>query len=182
MQSSSTAIMNAAAEFLWSEELQRASDTFVSTQAHLFTEARIDGEQRLEWQQIYLACAQCSNTGRTASDPWKMYTLPTKSCGPIACTTDRQLYESALEDFCAAHGISADGFVEACQDALQHSEWAEHRGMAECILAMAGYEYFLKMMSAAVGDEREEPEGRPSHTSPADNPRREDCDDLDAFM
>ena len=50
--------------------------------------------------------------------------------------------------------------------------------MAECILAMAGYEYFLKMMSAAAADESEQPMDAGSR---ADKPR-EECDDLDAFM
>ena len=62
------------------------------------------------------------------------------------------LYESRLEDFLASHGCDLDEFVAACRDALAHSTWQEHRGLATCILSMAEYDYFITMMADAAED------------------------------
>jgi len=67
----------------------------------------IHGEQRLEYQQLYLQY--------------------------------RAIYERALEQFCLRENIAFGTFVDACEAALTHSEWAEYSGFAECVLAMSTY-------------------------------------------
>lgn len=119
MDASTSSLLEKAAEFMWSDGLQQASDAFVQSHAPLFAGASgIDGEQRLEWQKIY--------------------------------TSYQQLYERALEGFCERQHVELEVFVQACQDALDNSEWAQHRGFAECVLSMATYEYFIKMMTTAA--------------------------------
>ena len=53
MQASSRELLESAAEFLWSEELQDRFDAFAGAHSALFVGASPDGEQRLEWQGVY---------------------------------------------------------------------------------------------------------------------------------
>jgi hypothetical protein len=85
---------------------------------HLSVQLGIHGEQRLEYQQLYLQY--------------------------------RAIYERALEQFCLRENIAFGTFVDACEAALTHSEWAEYSGFAECVLAMSTYEFFVQMMCTAA--------------------------------
>lgn len=148
LESEQKKILSAAADFLWSTRFQQHSDDFVATNAPLFIGAvcrnpvffseaylvdsnhstlcahvsifqlGIHGEQRLEYQQLYLQY--------------------------------RAIYERALEQFCLRENIAFGTFVDACEAALVHSEWAEYAGFAECVLAMSTYEYFVQMMCTAA--------------------------------
>ena len=121
MDAGSRGLLTRAAEFIWSDDVQYMSDTFVSTHAHLFAGAEsIHEEQRLEWQQAFIEY--------------------------------RQLYERALEGFCAREQVSQNDFVEACRMALDHSDWNDLRGFAECVLAMGDYSYFFRMMAEAAAE------------------------------
>ena len=53
MQVASRELLESAAEFLWSEELQDRFDAFAAAHSALFVGASPDGEQRLEWQGVY---------------------------------------------------------------------------------------------------------------------------------
>lgn len=53
MQASSRELLESAAEFLWSDELQDRFDAFAAAHSPLFLDASPDGEQRLEWQDVY---------------------------------------------------------------------------------------------------------------------------------
>ena len=70
------------------------------------------------------------------------------------------MYEQALEAFVISRGCTVEVFVRACRDALDNSEWAEHRGLASCVLAMAEYPYFLNMMAMAAAQDGD---GGPEH-------------------
>ena len=50
----SAALLDAAADFLWSDALQTSADAFVKQHAHEFIGASSSGEQRLEWQGLFL--------------------------------------------------------------------------------------------------------------------------------
>lgn len=52
------AILDAAAQFLWSTEMSAQTDAFVERHANTFVGATVDGEQQLEWQHIYLEYTQ----------------------------------------------------------------------------------------------------------------------------
>ena len=67
------------------------------------------------------------------------------------------LYEAKLEEFVTSRGCSLEEFVAACRDALDNSSWAEHQGLATCILAMAEYPYFHSMMVTAAADASDGP-------------------------
>ena len=114
------ALLDAAAQYIWSDSFQHANDAFVAEHAPAFAGASSGGEQDLRWHAIYRLYAD--------------------------------LYESRLEDFLASHGCDLDEFVAACRDALAHSTWQEHRGLATCILSMAEYDYFITMMADAAED------------------------------
>ena len=47
-------ILDAAAEFLWSEAMATSLDSFSDNHKDMFTGATADGEQRLEWTQAHL--------------------------------------------------------------------------------------------------------------------------------
>ena len=47
-------ILDAAAEFLWSEAMATSLDSFSTNHKDMFTGATADGEQRLEWTQAHL--------------------------------------------------------------------------------------------------------------------------------
>ena len=48
-------ILEAASEFLWSDELQSSLDSFSTNHAPLFADATgVEGEQKLEWTQAHL--------------------------------------------------------------------------------------------------------------------------------
>eukprot|EP00966_Prymnesium_polylepis_P052431 1214307-Prymnesium_polylepis.1 len=54
MQAEHETILAAAAEYLFSDNFSQASDQLARQHAHLFVGATgIDGEQRLEWQEVY---------------------------------------------------------------------------------------------------------------------------------
>jgi hypothetical protein len=127
-----------------------ASDEFVEKHCGSFAGASSAGEQRLEWQQLYLD--YCS------------------------------LYERALEDFVASQGCTVETFVGACRDALDNSAWTDHRGLAACVLAMAEYEYFLRMMSMAAADGSEATAAADGHEGPSAHPRPHAADEEELYM
>ena len=48
-------ILEAASEFLWSDELQSSLDSFSTNHAPMFADATgVEGEQKLEWTQAHL--------------------------------------------------------------------------------------------------------------------------------
>lgn len=51
---STQAILDAAAAFLWSDETQALHNQFIARHVHSFHGASLDGEQNVEWQEIYL--------------------------------------------------------------------------------------------------------------------------------
>lgn len=55
MQPDNESLINAAADYLWSDELQREFDAFAAEHAHMFVGADAEGEQRLEWEEVYHA-------------------------------------------------------------------------------------------------------------------------------
>ena len=55
MASAATAeLLDAAANFLWSDSLQASADAFIKQHAHEFIGATCSGEQRLEYQDLFL--------------------------------------------------------------------------------------------------------------------------------
>ena len=112
-------ILEAASEFLWSDELQSSLDSFSTNHAPMFADATgVEGEQKLEWTQAHLDF--------------------------------QQLFEFQLEQFVATQSFSQAEFVAACQDALDHGDWANCKGLVEVVLSMSTYEYFVRMMVAAA--------------------------------
>ena len=47
-------ILEAAAQFLWSDEMAESLDSFSANHASMFAGATADGEQKLEWHQAHL--------------------------------------------------------------------------------------------------------------------------------
>lgn len=161
MDKERAALLDAAAAFLWSDTLQDASESFVRANSSLFAGAvcfAADAGATL--------CASLATSRvrcHTARAPCRIITgvrvLIDLQVGLVheqrlewqpVYQQYRDLYERALEGFCARQGVDLETFVAACQDALDNSEWAHHRGFAECVLAMATYEYFIKMMASAA--------------------------------
>lgn len=86
-------ILDAAAEFLWSDEMAESLEAFSTNHAELFKGAEgldvEDGEHRLEWTTAHLDF--------------------------------QQLFEFQLEQFVASQEFTQEQFVAACQDALDAS-------------------------------------------------------------
>jgi hypothetical protein len=122
MSPSTQPILDAAGEFLWSDELQESLDAFSKNHASMFENAPPDategGEQRLEWTQAHIDF--------------------------------KALFEFQLEQFVATQAFSQEEFLAACQDALDHGTWANCKGLVEVVLSMSTYEHFLRMMIAAA--------------------------------
>lgn len=119
MEDSTLRIIEGAAEFLWSEEIQNSLDTFATNHAPMFSDCTsAQDEQRLEWGEAH--------------------------------KDFQALVELHLERFLGTQSISAEEFVQACQDALDHGSWANCRGVVEVVLSMTTYEHFLQMMIAAA--------------------------------
>jgi hypothetical protein len=144
MDSSTQRILEAAAEFLWSDELQQSLDSFSKNHAAMFEDAPPDatsgGEQKLEWTQAHLDF--------------------------------KQLFEFQLEQFVASQPFSQEEFLAAAQDALDHGSWANSKGLVEVVLSMSTYEYFVKMMVAAAEPNPFESDDDPSLA--ADAPLEDD--------
>jgi hypothetical protein len=150
MQERNEKLLRAAADFLWSDQLQKASDQFIAAHAPGFANCSSDGEQLLEWQPIYLSYCQ--------------------------------IYESALEGFVASQRITLEEFVDACQDAMSHSKWNAHRGLAECICAMSSYEYFINMMMAAVDHVGVDDTAAGEYPPYGNSHTQEETENMDAFL
>ena len=122
MDGNTKRILEAAAEFLWSDQLQESLDAFSRNHASMFADAPPDatsgGEQKLEWTQAHMDF--------------------------------KQLFEFQLEQFVASQPFSQEEFLAACQDALDHGTWANCKGLVEVVLSMGTYDYFVKMMVAAA--------------------------------
>lgn len=122
MNATTEGILEAASDFLWSDELQESLDSFSRNHAHMFADAPPDatsgGEQKLEWTQAHIDF--------------------------------KQLFEFQLEQFVASQPFSQEDFLAACQDALDNGTWANCKGLVEVVLSMGTYEYFVKMMIAAA--------------------------------
>eukprot|EP01048_Picozoa_sp_COSAG05_P019240 COSAG05_NODE_2963_length_2459_cov_2.922458_3_plen_306_part_00 len=118
------AILEAADEFLWSEEMSQSLDAFMTNHASMFAGAKPDGEQRLEWTQAH-------------RDFQELYELQLE--GFIAAQSfSAEEFAKACQD-ALDHGDDwADGHTSAT--------------MVEGVLASASYEHFVEMMASAAAE------------------------------
>lgn len=54
LQPATEGILEAASQFLWSDEMAASLDVFSTNHAAMFAGASTSGEQKLEWHQAYL--------------------------------------------------------------------------------------------------------------------------------
>ena len=54
LQPATEGILEAASQFLWSDEMAESLDSFSVNHASMFAGATADGEQKLEWHQAHL--------------------------------------------------------------------------------------------------------------------------------
>jgi hypothetical protein len=126
-------ILDAAADFLWSDEMAESLELFSSNHADLFEGAEgmdvEEGEHRLEWT--------------TAHKDFQ------------------QLFEFQLEQFVATQDFSTEEFVGACQDAidvssnsgsstLSHDSAGYVASIVEMVLMTTTYNFFVRVMIAAA--------------------------------
>lgn len=124
MDPSTGPIMEAAAEFLWSDELEASLNAFARNHASMFAGASVEGEHRLEW------------TG--------------------AHQDYQAVFEIHLEQFVSQQDFTAEEFLRACEDAVSQTApvpgGALARGLAEAMISMSDYEYFIRMMVEAAAE------------------------------
>ena len=115
-------VLEAAGEFLWSEQLAQSLDAFVTNHASMFADATAGGEQRLEWTQAH----------GDFSEIFEMQ-LEQFIAGQVFSAEEfSQACQDALD-----HGDDwADGHTSA--------------SMVECVLASASYEHFIGLMAGAA--------------------------------
>ena len=124
-------ILEAASEFLWSDELQSSLDSFSTNHAPMFADATgVEGEQKLEWTQAHL-------------DFQQLFEFQLE-----------QFVESKgipQEEFVAAcqdaldHGSGGGGGTSPVMDPAGFSAW-----IVETVLMSTSYEYFVEAMMGAA--------------------------------
>ena len=160
-------ILEAATKFFWSEEMQESLDSFCANYADLFADVEppkpATGLGFLVPQPVQAAMPQ----GEQRLE-WTQAHLEFQ-----------QLYEFRLEQFIAAQSFSAEEFVAACADALEHGSWANSRRMAEVVLSATTYANFVRMMSIAAAAKRVEDQARLAAEEEAAAVAAEEEEDVD---
>ena len=118
-------ILEAAAEFLWSADMEASLEAFSRNYAPMFVDATAliqDSGHKLEWTQAH-----------------KEF---------------QELFEFQLEQFISSQPFSQDDFVGACQDALDHGAAGTTvaASLVEMVLMTGTYDFFVQMMSSAAAE------------------------------
>ena len=139
MNSSTERILEAAAEFLWSDELQQSLDSFSKNHAPMCAPAALCRSPT----HFLIQPAEKSSCGpgRFEDAPPDATTGGEQRLEWTQAHIDfKQLFEFQLEQFVASQPFSQEEFLGACQDALDHGTWANCKGLVEVVLSMGTYE------------------------------------------
>lgn len=150
-------ILDAAAEFLWSDEMAESLESFSTNHAEMFAGAEgmdvEDGEHRLEWTTVH--------------------------------KDFQELFEFQLEQFVAMQDFSTEDFVAACQDAIDvssgsggsvsHDSGGYVASIVEMVLMTTTYNFFVRMMIAAANNKKLQGNLASMRERAADEPEPQPC-------
>ena len=155
-------ILEAATKFLW-EDIKETLEAFCINHADLFAGVADGDPSRDRTAEMVLrdalgvgpAAGPLGDSGGGGLGAFRSVKAPQVEGEQRLEWTQahhdfQQLFEAVLEAFIDSQPFSAEDFVVACQDALDHGSWANCRKMAEAILAMPDYNNFVRMMVEAA--------------------------------
>ena len=128
------AIIEAAADFMWSEEMQESIDAFSTNHASMFEGAEgVEGEHRLEWTQAH-------------RDFQALFEFQ------LEAFVETQPFTQ--EDFLAACQDALDAGAGAGGDSYAHDAAGFSASIVNMVLMTSTYDFFVRVMIAAAAQEK----------------------------
>ncbi len=148
LQPATANILEAASEFLWSEEIAESLDAFSANHATMFVGGSVSGEQKLNWHQAYLDFQQLFEIQLEQFIARQSFS---QADFEVACKVRHGLGLTSVH-LCASSQLNQS---LCCQDAKEHAAGGSAASIVNMVLASSTYEYFLQMMISAAEDEND---------------------------